>query len=153
MKKVLLIILLLPLFSFAQLSTQEKITIENYGFEFCNCINKVINTLDPKAVEFIYIMAEKSQDEAIKKIEEYINSVSEEKSKKLYSSFDEMNSQEFQEKIGKCAVREGMSDELANAINNGKGPSNDYLIDYLKSNNNCLMTNYLMTLGSSTDDN
>ena len=153
MKKVLLIILLFPLFSFAQLSTQEKITIENFGFEICKCMNNVINSLDPKATEFIYIMAEKGQDVALKQIEEYTSSVSEEKSKKLYSSFDEMNSQKFQEKVMNCFDEEGMSNELVNVFSNGESSSKDYLMEYLKSNNNCLITNYLMALGGNTDNN
>jgi len=153
MKKVLLIILLFPLFSFAQLSTQEKITIENFGFEICSCMNNVINSLDPKATEFIYIMAEKGQDVALKQIEEYTSSVSEEKSKKLYLSFDEMNSQKFQEKVMNCFDEEGMSNELVNVFSNGESSSKDYLMEYLKSNNNCLITNYLMALGGNTDNN
>ena len=154
MKKYLKIIFLfLPLISFAQLTSEEQVLIENYVNKFCPCINNVINTLDPKVVEFVNLMADEGEKKAMIQIQEYVSTHSEEEAKKLITGFDKMSSPEFGKKIEKCDNKEGMSSEMTLSIDNSKGEYSEYFYNYLTTTIECKMTNYIMLLGNQVAEN
>ncbi|MFK5981552.1 MAG: hypothetical protein QM499_01460 [Flavobacteriaceae bacterium] len=150
---LILIFVFLPLISFAQLTTEEKSTIDNYAANICKCINGVFETLGPKTYEMMIIMANEGEEVAIKQIEEYIIAASEEDANKLLESFNSMGSIEFQNKIEKCDNKEGMSSEMLFSIDNEKGEYSDYFYNYLANTIECNLSNYLMLLGTQVEEN
>jgi len=153
MKKYLKIIFIfLPFLSFAQLTSEEKSIIENYANNICPCINNTINTLDPKVVEFVNLMADEGEEKTMIQIQEYISTHSEEESKKLIAGFDKMSSPEFGEKIEKCDNKENLTSEMSNSIDNVEGIYADYFYKLLKTNSVCKLTNYLMELGNTEEE-
>jgi len=152
MKKHLIILLVfLPFLSFAQLTSEEKSLIGNHANNICSCINKAINTLDPKVVEFVNLMADEGEEKAMIQIEKYISTHSEEESKVLLAGFDEMSLPEFGKKIEKCDIKENLTSEMSSSIDNVEGKYADYFYNLLKTNFACKLTNYLMELGNKEE--
>ena len=154
MKKYLKIIFIfLPLISFGQLTSEEKATIDNYANYICPCINKVINSLDPLVVKYVNIMANEGEEKAMKQIEEYVKTHTEEDAQNLVAGFDEMSSVTFQNKISSCDNKKDLTSEMSFSIDNAKGEYNDYFYNYLATTLECKMTNYLMLLGTQVEEN
>lgn len=154
MKKYLIIIFtFLPILSFAQLTNEEKSTIDNYAVNICDCINEVIETLGVKTNEILTVFANEGEDIALKQIEEYLTTASEEDTKKLLASFDQMSKPEFGNKIEQCDNKDGMPSEIIFSIDNEKGKYSDYFYNYLTNTLECKITNYLMVLGNQVEEN
>ena len=148
MKKLLVLtILLVPALTFGQLKKKEKKSVNKYAVEMCGCINDVINTLDPKAIEFIKLMSTEGDAAAEEAIMEYITTATEEESTALISSFDEMSTEEFQNKIEDCDSKTGLSSEIGASIDAGSGDGYDYFIEYLGEEESCKLMKFLLELG------
>ena len=136
----------------AQITSEEKQTIENYTHNVCSCVNSVMKTLDAKVQEFVYMMAEKGEDVAMKKIQEYVANATEEDAKRLIASFDSMSSKEFGLKMEACDNLNILTPEIKNSIDNMEGVYSDYFYGYLKTVSECKLTNYFMELGNKVEE-
>ena len=155
MKKILILtILLVPALSFGQIKKKEQKAIAKYTDQMCGCVNDLINTLNPKAVEFIVLMSTEGEQAAEDAIVEYITNATEEESAALLASFDKMSTEEFQNNIEDCVFKEGLSPETGASIDNGSGEGYDYFYEYLGKEDSCKLMKYLLELGleASTEE-
>ncbi len=153
MKKILILtILMVPALSFGQLKKKERKTVDKYANEMCGCINEVINTLNPKAVEFIVLMSTEGEAAAEEAIIEYITNATEEESAALLASFDEMGAEEFQNNIEDCDFKGGLSSEIGESIDNTSGDGYDYFMQYISKEDSCKLMKYLLELGMEIEE-
>lgn len=146
-KYVFLLIFLAPVFSFGQLQNKDKIAIESYAEGMCTCVDKLINTLGTKTIEFIRIMTYDGMEALEKSLAEYYETVTEEEFNKQISFFDVMSTEAFQDKIAACDNKNGLSEEVSKSIDEYTGESSDYFVGYLKYHVKCEMMDILLQLG------
>jgi len=118
MKNLLLLaILLVPMLSFGQLKKKDKKAVEQYADHMCGCVNEVLNTLDPKTIEFIVIIGKEGDAAGEAAIKEYMATATEGEVNSVIESFNKMSSNEFQKSIEECDTRPNLNDEIAGSIN------------------------------------
>ena len=98
MKAAFLTLLLVPFFSFGQLSKKDKKNIDKYALEMCECVNELMAELHPKTIEVVLLMAEKGQEEAMKDVEAMLTEMSPEEMQEFLASFSTMEDPAFLER-------------------------------------------------------
>ncbi|MFK7784890.1 MAG: hypothetical protein AB8B56_07235 [Crocinitomicaceae bacterium] len=160
MKAVLLSLLLFPILSFSQevvtdtkdLSRKDKKNIDESTVSMCNCIEEQINTLHPKTIEVMRLIAEKGEAAAISELETMMEEMEPEEVKELLNSFSKMESGEFSEQISVCNYIEGLSQDIQDQINASQGPAYDYFMTILGSEEACELTNYVYGVGLADEE-
>ena len=152
MKKiVLLTILMVPFFAFAQLSKKDKKAINKYADNMCSCMNEVMQALGPKANEFIMVMATEGEEAFEEQFLEFYKSASEEEAAAVIASFDRMSSEEFQNKTEACDDKGKLAPGLSAEIDTNIGDAYDYFNQYISEEEACTLLNYLLILGRSSE--
>ncbi len=160
MKAVLLSFLLFPILSFSQevvtdtkdLSRKDKKKIDESTISMCNCIEEQVNTLHPKTIEVMRLIAEKGEAAALGELETMMEEMEPEEVKDLLASFSKMESGEFSEQLDGCNHITRLSQDIQDQINGTQGPAYDYFIDILSSEEACELTNYVYNVGMSSKE-
>ena len=153
MKNLLVLaILLVPMLSFGQLKKKDKKAVEQYADQMCGCVNDLMATLNPQAVEFIMLIGTEGDEAGEAAIIEYVGSASEEDVKVLLESFNVMGSDEFQGKIEKCDLKTDMSDEVSGSIDAAMGDGYDYFYKYLGKDDGCSLFKILLDAGTDVEE-
>ena len=152
MKALFLTLILIPVLSFAQLSNKDKKSVETYLYNTCDCVNNVMDELHPKVYDVIMLMAENSEEEALKQVELLVSEMSEEETVEFSASFQKMDSAEFAVKIDNCESTESVSKEIMLQIDGAEGPAFDHLLDYLYQEEVCSLTKTLYNYGAEAEE-
>jgi hypothetical protein len=147
---LLLVVFLVPMLSFGQLKRKDKKAIEIYAHEMCGCMNELFNTLDPKTLEFIVIMAEQGEKAGEDAIQEFLSNATEAEVATLVESFNRLSTPEFQAEIEECDSKNGLSDELAGSIDSSIGDGYNYFYNYLNKDDSCALLKFF--LDAATED-
>lgn len=150
-KYFLFLFFIIPFFAFTQLNEQEKQLIDNYAVNLCDCVNDLINTLDPVMIDYIKVLAGKGEIEAQEFLTDYLSSANEEETNLLLTSANKMESEEFISKIENCDSENSLSEIMVLEINNEKGISYDYFLQSMSDFNICNLTKMFYYLGSKTE--
>lgn len=147
MKISFLSLLFIPVFSFAQLTKNEKVEVENYAIDLCNCINDLMAELHPKTGEIVLLFAEVGEAAALKEIDKMKLEMSSREVNELLASFVILESPDFLNALELCDKSELLNADLRTQINNAKGPAHDYLEYILSGDKQCKIANALYGIG------
>lgn len=152
MKIILLLLVFVPYLSIGQTSKKDKKKIDKYSATICDCVNENMVSLHPKALKVIQLISEKGQEEAMKEVELMIGEMELEEMNEFLSSFNTMESEEFQQKIEQCDDPALLTSEVKEQIDNAEGDAYDYFMKVLSQEDTCKVLKLLHDLGTSKDD-
>lgn len=159
MKTLLPTLLLFPLLSFSQevvndtkdLSRKEKKNIKESTISMCGCIEEQVNSLHPKTLEVLLLIAEKGEAAASAELESMVEGMEPEEMENFLGSFAKLESEEFSEQLDNCNRILDLSQDIQDQINDRQGPANDYFMSILNAEDACMFTNYVYSQGISEE--
>ena len=145
---ILLLFLVAPGLTFAQLSKKDKKEIKTYTTDVCECVSDLINSLDPKAVEYMTILFEEGDEKANDFLTNYITSASEEEANRVNASFTAMSADSFGLKIEECDDKGKVNVKIARDIDNQVGEPYEYFLQMLDEGKSCFWLKNFYLLGN-----
>ena len=107
-----------------------------------------INSLDPKAVEYMTILFEEGDEKANDFLTNYITSASEEEANRVNASFTAMSADSFGLKIEECDDKGKVNVKIARDIDNQVGEPYEYFLQMLDEAKSCFWLKNFYLLGN-----